>query len=71
MTTDAICCIKALRSEKGVVGRRLQKIAYNAWLAGLICNVLAGICKLHNLKKEQPLEKTGGKDVVEEKALQR
>ena len=50
--------------------KRLQQEAYRAWLAGLVCNALAGFYTLYQLRqKESALDKNDGEGVVESKKI--
>ena len=39
-----------IRKFKGAA--RLQKEAYRAWVAGLLCNILAGLYRLYHMRAE-------------------
>ena len=52
MTFDAMTYIDQVGIRKFNGAARLQKEAYRAWLAGLLCNVVAGIYTLWNQQQE-------------------
>ncbi len=59
--------IRPLESAK-----RLQKVAYRAWLTGLTFNVIASFYTLWQLgQKEQDIDKGEGEGVVESKRIKR
>ena len=52
MTFDAMTYIDQVGIRKFEGAARLQREAYRAWLAGLLCNVVAGIYQLYNMQAE-------------------
>jgi len=52
MTFDALTYIDQVGIRKFEGAARLQKEAYRAWFAGLLCNVAAGIYTLYNMRLE-------------------
>jgi len=50
LTFDAMTYIDNVGIRKFEGAARLQKEAYRAWLAGLLCNVAAGLYTLYNLQ---------------------
>ncbi|KAK4549368.1 hypothetical protein LTR36_006365 [Oleoguttula mirabilis] len=50
LTFDAMTYIDNAGIRKFEGAARLQKEAYRAWLAGLLCNVVAGVYTLYNLQ---------------------
>lgn len=53
LTLDAMTYVDAVGIRKFEGAARLQKEAYKAWLAGLLCNVAAGIYSLYYMRIEQ------------------
>ena len=53
MSFDAITYIHHVGIHKFEGAIRLQREAYKAWLAGLLCNVAAGIYTLYNMRREE------------------
>lgn len=52
--------------------KRLQQEAYRAWFAGLMCNAVAGIYTLYQLRqRELAIDKNDGEGVVESKKIVR
>jgi len=47
---DNIAYVDQTGIRKFEGGARLQKEAYRAWFAGLLCNVVAGVYQLYNLQ---------------------
>ncbi len=52
MTFDAMTYIDQVGIRKFEGAARLQKEAYRAWLAGLLCNVAAGVYTLYHMQLE-------------------
>lgn len=50
LTLDSLTYLDFVGIRKFEGAARLQKEAYRAWLAGLLCNVAAGIYTLYNLQ---------------------
>ena len=53
LTFDTLTYADAVGIRKFEGAARLQREAYKAWLAGLMCNVVAGIYTLYNMQIEQ------------------
>jgi peroxin-11B len=50
----------------------MQREAYRAWFAGILCNAVAGFYTLYRLRqREQILDKKDGEGVVESKKISR
>jgi hypothetical protein len=52
LTFDAMTYIDQVGIRKFEGAARLQKEAYRAWLAGLLCNVVAGVYQLYNMQAQ-------------------
>lgn len=50
MSFDAMTYFDSVGVRKFDGAARLQREAYRAWLAGLLCNVIAGVYTLYNLQ---------------------
>ena len=46
LALDTITVMDAIEVRKMAATKRLQKVAYRAWMAGLICNAMASIYSL-------------------------
>jgi peroxin-11B len=52
--------------------KRVQREAYRAWLAGLLCNAVAGVYTLWLLRRrEEGINRKDGEGMVESKKIQR
>ena len=53
--------------------KRLQREAYKAWVAGLVCNVAAGLYTLYNMKNESQRNETSAdaEKTVQRKTLEK
>lgn len=63
LALDSVCYMDQSGIYKLQSGARLQKEAYRAWLAGLVCNALAGAYTLYNLS--QLAQKQAGSEDAE------
>ena len=52
LSFDALTYVDAVGIRKFEGAARLQREAYRAWLAGLLCNVVAGVYQLYYMKAE-------------------
>lgn len=52
LTFDAMTYIDQVGIRKFEGAARLQKEAYRAWLAGLLCNVVAGVYQLYHMQAQ-------------------
>ena len=68
LTFDAMTYIDQSGIRKFEGAAKLQKQAYKAWLAGLLCNIVAGVYTLYNMKYETPKTEESGADA--EKAVE-
>jgi hypothetical protein len=73
MTFDALTYVDQVGIRKFDGAARLQKEAYRAWLAGLLCNVVAGVYALYNnqLEVKKQKESADAEKAVEVKKLER
>ena len=73
LTFDAMTYFDSVGIRKFEGAARLQKEAYRAWLAGLLCNVVAGVYQLYNLQMatRKNSESVDAEKAVEKKKLQR
>jgi hypothetical protein len=73
MTFDALTYVDQVGIRKFDGAARLQKEAYRAWLAGLLCNVVAGVYALYNnqLEVKKQKESSDAEKAVEVKKLER
>lgn len=71
LTFDALTYIDHVGIRKFSAAARLQQEAYKAWLAGLLCNIVAGVYTLWNMKYEnkQMEESADAEKAVEMKKL--
>ena len=71
LTFDAMTYIDHVGIRKFSAAARLQQEAYKAWLAGLLCNIVAGVYTLWNMKYEnkQMEESADAAKAVEMKKL--
>ena len=53
MTLDALTYVHHVGIYKFEGAMRIQRDAFRAWLAGLLCNVAAGIYTLYNMRREE------------------
>ncbi len=60
LSLDALTYIDASGIRKFEGAARLQKEAYRAWLAGLLCNVAAGVYTLYNMQAEMKKQGESG-----------
>ena len=68
LTFDAMTYLDSAGIRKFEGAARLQKEAYRAWFAGLLCNVVAGVYQLYNL---QITARENSEGVDAEKAVER
>jgi hypothetical protein len=52
LTFDAMTYVDQVGIRKFEGAARLQREAYRAWLAGLLCNIVAGVYQLYNMQAE-------------------
>ena len=73
MTFDAMTYIDQVGIRKFEGAAKLQREAYRAWLAGLLCNVVAGIYTLYNMQLEakKQTESADAEKAVELKKLEK
>jgi hypothetical protein len=73
MTFDAMTYIDQVGIRKFEGAARLQREAYRAWLAGLLCNVVAGVYTLYNMRVEmkRQSESSDAEKHVEVKRLEK
>ena len=73
MTFDALAYIDQVGIRKFEGAARLQKEAYRAWLAGLLCNVAAGLYTLYQMQIEmkKQRESSDAEKAVEVKKLEK
>jgi len=72
LTMDSITYLDAAGIRPSAGAKRLQKEAYKAWLAGLLCNALAGVYTLYKLREqEKGIDKKDGEAVVEGKKIEK
>ena len=72
LTLDSVTYLDAAGIRPSASAKRLQREAYRAWLAGLLCNAAAGVYSLWQLRqREAALDRKDGEAVVESKKLQR
>ncbi|KAF2764247.1 peroxisomal biogenesis factor 11 [Teratosphaeria nubilosa] len=73
LTFDALTYLDAAGIKKWEGAARLQKEAYRAWLAGLLCNVAAGVYTLYNLQlaAKKQTDSQDAEKAVEVKKLQK
>ena len=73
LTFDAVTYFDSVGVRKFEGAARLQKEAYRAWLAGLLCNVVAGVYQLYNLQMaaRKNTESVDAEKAVEKKKLEK
>lgn len=73
LTFDALTYFDSVGVRKFEGAARLQKEAYRAWLAGLLCNVVAGVYQLYNLQiaAKKNTESVDAEKAVEKKTLEK
>ncbi|KAH9810747.1 peroxisomal membrane protein PMP30B-like [Teratosphaeria destructans] len=73
LTFDALTYLDAAGIKKWEGAARLQREAYKAWLAGLLCNVAAGVYTLYNLQLsvKKQTDSQDAEKAVEVKKLQK
>jgi len=73
LTFDAMTYLDTVGIRKFEGAARLQKEAYRAWLAGLLCNVIAGVYQLYNLQiaARKSSESADAEKAVERKKLEK
>ena len=72
LTMDSITYLDAAGIRPSAGAKRLQKEAYKAWFAGLLCNALAGVYTLYKLREqEKGIDKKDGEAVVEGKKIEK
>jgi hypothetical protein len=52
LTFDAMTYVDQVGIRKFEGAARLQREAYRAWFAGLLCNIVAGVYQLYNMQAE-------------------
>lgn len=58
LALDNIIAIDAAGVRKLATAKKLKKLAYGSWMAGLICSIVAGIYSLCKLQKKKDIEGT-------------
>ena len=73
MTFDAMTYVDHAGIRKFEAAARLQREAYRAWLVGLLCNVVAGIYALYNLRiaARKEVDSADAEKAVELKKLEK
>ena len=73
MTFDAMTYLDHVGIRKFEGAARIQREAYRAWLAGLLCNVVAGFYTLYNMQIEmkKQTESADAEKAVEMKKLEK
>ncbi|KAL9113934.1 MAG: hypothetical protein Q9227_002068 [Pyrenula ochraceoflavens] len=72
LTLDALTVVDAAGIQKYAAAARLQREAYKAWFAGLMCNAIAGIYALYRLReREAKLDRKEGEGALELKKVEK
>lgn len=72
LSLDTITLIDALGFRKFEGAKKLQQLAYRAWLSGLLFSFVAGVYTLYRLQeKEKTINRKEGEGVVEAKKIER
>lgn len=72
MVLDNIHFLDAAGIRPLASSKTLQKRAYEAWMMGLMCNIMAGVYQIYNLRElSKSVNRKEGEGVVEEKRIQR
>lgn len=58
LALDNIIAIDAAGVRKLATAKKLKKLAYRSWMAGLICSIVAGIYSLCKLQRKKDIEGT-------------
>ncbi|KAI9850532.1 MAG: Peroxisomal membrane protein PMP27 [Thelocarpon superellum] len=72
LSFDAITYLDSAGIRPSESIKRLQKEAYKAWLAGLLCSTVSGVYTLYRLRqRDLSIDKKDGEGVVESKKIAR
>jgi peroxin-11B len=73
LTLDSLTYLDNVGIRKFEGAARLQREAYRAWLAGLLCNVVAGVYTLYNLRTaaKKQVDSQDAEKAVELKKLEK
>jgi peroxin-11B len=72
LSFDALTYLDAAGIKKNPSAKEFGKIAYRAWLFGIVCNLIAGSYTLYNLSlRDKAVNKKDGEGVVESKRIER